>query len=159
MLNLSRYAGLGFALFPGFFALYPTLERIRNVRALHYSNGVRALPLWLAYLLFDFIAVLIVAVITSIIMVASTHAIWYHFGYLFLVIVLYGIASILLAYNLSLIAKSQLSAFAFVVGGQGEFSTSFILLPGGLLTVVTYSGYVLDILYFGHVSVHLCTCG
>lgn len=76
--------------------------------------------MWLAYLLFDSISILIVSVIASIIMVTSTGDIWYgNFGYLFLVIVLYGIASILLAYNVSLVAKSQLSAFAFVAGGQG----------------------------------------
>ena len=40
-------------------------------------------------------------------------------GYLFLVLVLYGLASILLAYNVSLMAGSQLSAFAIVAGGQG----------------------------------------
>lgn len=124
--DLNRYVGLAFAAFPAFFALYPTIERVRNVRALHYSNGVRALPLWLAYLSFDFIPILIVSVVGSIIMVASTHDIWYHFGYLFLIIVLYGIASILLAYNISLIAKSQLSAFAFVAGGQGELFTIFL---------------------------------
>lgn len=118
------YVGLVFAAFPAFFALYPTLERIRNVRALHYSNGVRALPLWMAYLAFDFVSILIVSVVSSIIMVAATRDIWYNFGYLFLVIVLYGITSILLAYNISLIAKSQLSAFAFAAGGQGKFSGS-----------------------------------
>ena len=37
--------------FPALFALYPTQERLNNVRALHYSNGIRAIPLWLAYTL------------------------------------------------------------------------------------------------------------
>lgn len=135
-LQFLVYVGLVFSAFPAFFALYPTLERIRNVRALHYSNGVRALPLWLAYLLFDFISILLVSVIASIIMVAATGDIWYNFGYLFLVIVLYGIASILLAYNVSLIAKSQLSAFAFVAGGQ---AVMFLLYFIAVLSVFTYA--------------------
>ncbi|KAH0613686.1 uncharacterized protein H6S33_005572 [Morchella sextelata] len=135
-LQFLVYTGLVFSVFPAFFALYPTLERIRNVRALHYSNGVRALPLWLAYLLFDFVFILIVSVIASIIMVTSTGDIWYNFGYLFLVIVLYGIASILLAYNVSLVAKSQLSAFAFVAGGQ---AVMFLLYFIAVMSVFTYA--------------------
>ena len=55
------------SVYPAFFALYPTIERIRNVRALHYSNGIRAAPLWLAYLTFDFAFVLVIsAVVTGI---------------------------------------------------------------------------------------------
>jgi len=118
-LQFIIYMGLGLSAFPAFFTLYPTVERIRNVRALHYSNGVRALPLWLAYTAFDFAAVLISTVVCTIIYVAATNDIWFHVGYLFLVLVLYGLASILLAYNVSLMAKSQLSAFAIVAGGQG----------------------------------------
>lgn len=62
-LQLIFYFGLSMAAYPGFFALYPTLERIRKVRALHYSNGIQAAPLWLAYLAFDFIFVMVVSVI------------------------------------------------------------------------------------------------
>ena len=113
------YMGLALSAFPAFFTLYPTVERIRNVRALHYSNGVRALPLWLAYAAFDFIAVLIITVVCTIIYVAATNDIWYHVGYLFLIILLYGLAAVLLAYNVSLMAGSQLSAFAIVAGSQG----------------------------------------
>jgi hypothetical protein len=60
-LQLILYFGLAMSAFPGFFALYVNVERTRNVRALHYSNGVRAGPLWLAYTLFDFIIVLLVS--------------------------------------------------------------------------------------------------
>lgn len=41
-LQLILYFGLAMSAFPGFFALYPTTERLRNVRSLHYSNGIRA---------------------------------------------------------------------------------------------------------------------
>ena len=66
-LQLILYLGLAMSVYPAFFALYPTVERLRKVRALHYSNGIRAAPLWLAYLSFDFIfVVLISAVVTGI---------------------------------------------------------------------------------------------
>jgi len=46
-LQFVFYFGLVMACYPAFFALYPTIERLRGVRALQYSNGVRSLPLWL----------------------------------------------------------------------------------------------------------------
>ncbi len=49
-LELIVYFGLAMSAYPAFFALYPTLERLRNVRELHYSNGVRSICLWSAYL-------------------------------------------------------------------------------------------------------------
>lgn len=62
-LQLILYFGLAMSVYPAFFALYPCVERLRNVRALHYSNGIRAGPLWLAYLTFDFLFVLIVSAV------------------------------------------------------------------------------------------------
>ncbi|KAI4288983.1 MAG: hypothetical protein L6R35_001753 [Caloplaca aegaea] len=49
-LQLVIYTGLAMSAYIGFFALYPTFERRSNIRALHYSNGLRPAPLWLAYL-------------------------------------------------------------------------------------------------------------
>lgn len=62
-LQLILYFGLAMSVYPAFFALYPCVERLRKVRALHYSNGIRAGPLWLAYLTFDFLFVLIVSAV------------------------------------------------------------------------------------------------
>jgi hypothetical protein len=45
-LQFIFYFGLVMSAYPAFFALYPTIERLRGVRALQYSNGVRSLPLW-----------------------------------------------------------------------------------------------------------------
>jgi len=45
-LQFVFYFGLVMACYPAFFALYPTIERLRGIRALQYSNGVRSLPLW-----------------------------------------------------------------------------------------------------------------
>lgn len=38
-LQLIVYLGLALSAYPALFALYPTLERLRHVRQLHYSNG------------------------------------------------------------------------------------------------------------------------
>ncbi len=43
---------------------------------------------------------------------------WWHIGYLFVVLFLYGLASVLWAYMISLFAKSQLAAFAIAAGTQ-----------------------------------------
>lgn len=64
-LQLILYFGLAMSVYPAFFALYPTIERLRKVRALHYSNGIRAAPLWLAYLIFDFCFVLVISAIVT----------------------------------------------------------------------------------------------
>jgi ATP-binding cassette, subfamily A (ABC1), member 3 len=116
-LQLITYFGLAMSVYPSFFALYPTIERIRGVRALHYSNGVRAAPLWLAYTTFDFIIVLVTSAI-AIIIFRAVSDVWYHIEYLFVVFFLYGLASTLLSYVISLFSRSQLAAFAFAAVGQ-----------------------------------------
>lgn len=109
--QLVAYFAVAMAAYPAFFALYPTLERVRNIRGLEFSNGVRSLSLWLAYGTFDLIPVILSsAIIIGIFAVASS--VWYHVGYLFIIFLLYGLASILFAYVVSLFAKTQLSAYA-----------------------------------------------
>ena len=105
-LQFCVYFGLALSIYTAFFALYPCVERLRNVRALHYSNGVRALPLWLAYIVWDFSFVLAGSVIATIIFRAVTN-VWYGLGYLFAILFLYGLASTLYAYVISLFSKSQ----------------------------------------------------
>lgn len=39
-LQLVAYFGLAMSVYPAFLALYPTLERLRSIRQLHYSNGM-----------------------------------------------------------------------------------------------------------------------
>lgn len=46
-LQLVTYFGLAMAVYPGLLALYPTFERIRSIRQLHYSNGMFHLDLCL----------------------------------------------------------------------------------------------------------------
>ncbi len=116
-LQLIVYFGLAMACYPAFFALYPTVERLRKVRGLHYSNGVRSLPLWLAYISFDFIIVFATSVLAVVIFRGASN-VWYHLEYLFVVFFLYGLSSTLLSYVISLFSRSQLAAFAFAAGGQ-----------------------------------------
>lgn len=134
LLVFVAYTGLAFACFPAFFALYPTYERLRHVRALHYSNGVRALPLWLAYLTFDFMAALVVCIISIIIFAAATSG-WYgNLGYVFVILIFYSTASILQSYLISLITRSQLSAFAFAAGGQAVMFLVYLIIYMSILT-------------------------
>lgn len=69
-LQLVLYITFAMCAYTAFFALYPTFERLNNIRALHYSNGVRPAPLWLAYWLFDAFFAIIVAIV-SIVLLAS----------------------------------------------------------------------------------------
>lgn len=138
-LQLIVYFGLAMSAYPAFFALYPTIERLRNVRQLHYSNGklsltprtyrweppntnelllgVRSICLWSAYITFDFMIVVAVSVVSVIIFRGVTDQ-WYHLEYLFVVLFCYGLASTLLSYVISLFARSQLAAFAIAAGYQ-----------------------------------------
>ncbi|KAK6508089.1 hypothetical protein TWF506_010193 [Arthrobotrys conoides] len=134
-LQFITYFALGMSVFPAFFVLYPTLERLRNVRALHYSNGVRAGSLWIAYTLFDFMFILVISVVVTIILVAST-SVWWNVGHLFAILMLYGLAAVLFAYIVSLLAKSQLAAFAMVAGYNAVL---FLLYMIGYMSVLTYS--------------------
>lgn len=134
-LQLILYFGLAMSVYPAFFALYPCVEKLRKVRALHYSNGIRAGPLWLAYLTFDFLFVLIIsAVVTGIFAGASN--VWYAPGYLFVVFFLYGLTSTLLCYVVSLFTHSQLACFAFAAGGQAVFFLLYFIM---YMSILTYS--------------------
>lgn len=134
-LQFILYFGLAMSAYPGFFALYPTAERLRNVRALHYSNGIRAGPLWAAYTLFDFMIVLLVSAIAVIMFTAVTN-IWYGPGYLFVIFVFYGLSATLTAYVVSLFTTSQLAAFAFAAGGQ---CSMFLLYFIAYMCIITYA--------------------
>jgi ATP-binding cassette, subfamily A (ABC1), member 3 len=134
-LQLVVYFGLAMAASTGFFSLYPTVERTRNIRGLEYSNGVRPLPLWLAYLAFDFLIVLVSSALSVVIFAASSSA-WFHVAYLFPIFVLFGLASVLLAYVVSLFASTQLTAFALSAAGQAVLFLVYLI---GYLTTLTYA--------------------
>lgn len=71
---------LGFSVYPGFFALYPTAERTRKVRAMHYSNGILSSSLWAAYALFDLMFVIIISVGATVIWSTQYNG-WYGLEY------------------------------------------------------------------------------
>ena len=71
---------LGFSVYPGFFALYPTAERTRKVRAMHYSNGILSSSLWAAYALFDFMFIVIISVCATVIWSTQYNG-WYGLEY------------------------------------------------------------------------------
>ncbi|KAF2876146.1 nod factor export ATP-binding protein I [Massariosphaeria phaeospora] len=140
-LQLVLYFGLAMSVYPAFFALYPTLERLRKVRALHYSNGIRAAPLWLAYLTFDFCFVLVISAVCTGIFVAASSA-FYAPGYLFVIFALYGLTSILFCYTISIVCASQLATFAFAAGGQVSM---FLIYFIGYMCILTYApSYSID---------------
>ena len=118
-LQFIFYFGLVMCAAPAFFSLYPCRERVRSVRAMEYSNGVRPLPLWAAYALFDFVNVLISSSLVVVIFATKNDESWYNIGYFYIVLLLYGLASILLSYVISKIAGSHFASFACAAGGQG----------------------------------------
>lgn len=104
------YYGLIMAAYPAFFALYPTNERISNVRSMQYSNGIRPVPLWLSHLAFDSIFVLVVSIVATGLLSASS-PVWVGLGYIWFILFLYGLTSTLLSYVISMFAKSAVAAW------------------------------------------------
>ncbi|KAH9920558.1 P-loop containing nucleoside triphosphate hydrolase protein [Epithele typhae] len=103
------------AVFPGFFALYVARERRSEVQAMQFSNGLsNPAGLWLGHLMFDAMATTFAATLLVIVW-AGMYAFFFHgLVYLWLVVVLYGIASILYAYLFTLYFKSPIGAWAAI---------------------------------------------
>ncbi|KAF4959511.1 hypothetical protein FSARC_10716 [Fusarium sarcochroum] len=134
-LQMIVYMAIALSVYPAFFALYPSNERRRFVRGLQYSNGVRPFPLWIAYLLFDLIIVLAsTAIVTAI--WAGVSDIWFNLGYVFLVLFLYGIASTLFAYLVSLFTKTQLGTYAWAAASQTLIFVVYII---AYMSVITFT--------------------
>ncbi|ETS87179.1 hypothetical protein PFICI_01007 [Pestalotiopsis fici W106-1] len=116
------------AIYPAFFALYPTYERRSKVRALQYSNGIHALPLWSSYMVFDMMFVLIISVVcTALILTLDTE--FWALGHLWLVQFLYGIAALLQSYIISTFSSSQPAALSWaMIIMMIEFVASMITL-------------------------------
>ncbi|KFA77674.1 hypothetical protein S40288_02710 [Stachybotrys chartarum IBT 40288] len=147
-LQLVVYLGLAFSIFPALFGFYPNTERRMNVRGLHYSSGARALPLWIAHLSFDF-AITLLAMVICIVVYAAASDIWYNVGYLFPVFLLYGLASILLAYVISLVTGSALATFAATTAYQSVGLAIYLIAYLFILTFSNPSVVDRDIL-LGH---------
>lgn len=146
--------GFAMAVYPAFLTLYPNIERTRGIRSMQYSNGVSALSTWLAHLGFDFLITLTIGSVVVLILFAASN-IWYNLGYLFLVFLLYGISSTLLCYVISLVAQSQLGAFAVAASVQAGaylvyFITYIVILtyvdPSTQANTLTTAFYILGLL-------------
>ncbi|KAG6009715.1 hypothetical protein E4U21_001463 [Claviceps maximensis] len=133
-LNLVIYMCLALACYPAFFSLYPSNERRRFVRALQYSNGVRPFPLWAAYALFDFCFALVASAIVTGVW-AGLSNVWFHLEYVFVVLFLYGLGSILFSYVISLFTKTQLGTFAWSAAYQALFFLVYLI---AYVCIVTY---------------------
>lgn len=134
-LQLLIYFCLALSCYPAFFGLYPNIERRRNVRGLQYSNGVRSLPLWVSYTAFDF-AIVLVSSALAVAAFAASSDVWYHVDYLFFIFILYGLASTLFSYVISLFCGNQLSTYAFSAAGQ---AVGFLIYLIAYLCVITYA--------------------
>lgn len=134
-LQLVVYFAMACSIFPGLFGLYPNTERLRNVRGLQYSSGVRTLPVWISHIVFDFAIILVSMAVVTIIYAVSSD-IWYHEAFLFPVFMLFGLTAILISYFFSLICNSALATFAMssVVQGLG-----FAVYLIAFLFILTYS--------------------
>jgi ATP-binding cassette, subfamily A (ABC1), member 3 len=117
-LQFTFFFGLVMCLAPAMFSLYPTRERVKSVRAMEYSNGVRPLPLWIAYALFDTGIATTSAIVAMAIFATSMKNAWFGLGYLLVVLLLYGVAAVLLSYLVSKVTKSAFSSFVAAAGGQ-----------------------------------------
>ncbi|KAE8392439.1 hypothetical protein BDV23DRAFT_181593 [Aspergillus alliaceus] len=95
-------------------SIYPVYERISNVRALQYSNGVSPFALWVAYLLFDTQFIFVEGLIVwGTLFVNPVNSIWYRPDCIFGAVILFGIASYLGTYLMSSLFRRAGFALAF----------------------------------------------
>lgn len=95
--------------------IYPSFERINHVRALHYCNGVSPFALWFGYLLFDMQLIIIQSfIIWGVAFAGPLERLYYAPGNILGVLILFGMATYLGTYFLSLFIKK--AAFAIAAG-------------------------------------------
>ncbi|KFY06843.1 hypothetical protein V492_07693 [Pseudogymnoascus sp. VKM F-4246] len=95
--------------------IYPVYEKVNNVRALHYGNGVSPAALWLGYLAFDAQFILIQSIFAwGVLFAGPLSDLYFESGYIFGIFILFGIATYLGSYLISLFVKK--AAFAVAAG-------------------------------------------
>ncbi|EPS35772.1 hypothetical protein H072_10711 [Dactylellina haptotyla CBS 200.50] len=111
--------------------IYPTYERVQRTRALQYSNGVRPISLWSAYMLFELQLILLVAIVMyAILSVGSYTKMFFGLGYIFGAIILTGVATTLGCFVLSLYFSAKL---AYVMAAIIHLFLLFLYLVGVIL--------------------------
>ncbi|KAK9245363.1 hypothetical protein V1506DRAFT_538357 [Lipomyces tetrasporus] len=134
-LQFEIYFTVALVAFPAFVSIYPASERLRRVKALEFSNGLKALAMWIAYLLFDFAFALLSCVICIGILSSADSAL-YGLGYFFVVLMFYSLAAILMAYVIAQWTTSVLAAFAITILAQAVFFGLYLL---AYFSISTYS--------------------
>jgi ATP-binding cassette subfamily A (ABC1) protein 3 len=135
--------------YPVFFTLYPTNERISNVRSMQYSNGIRPVPLWLSHLAFDSFITVISAVATGLLYLSTP--VWHGLGFVFVIFLLYGVACALLSYIFSMFAKTPITSWFLMALLQVIIYFAYF---GGLIGIHSSTAYAdlepaMNALYFG----------
>lgn len=96
--------------------IYPAFEKINRVRALHYCNGVSPFALWLGYFLFDLQIILIQAfIVWGLLFAGSLTRLYYESSYILGAFILFGTATYLGTYVLSLYVKKAAFAIAAAI--------------------------------------------
>ncbi|KZP00844.1 P-loop containing nucleoside triphosphate hydrolase protein [Calocera viscosa TUFC12733] len=130
------FFGLAMGVFPAFFTLYTARERRTSVQAMGYSNGLTPLGLWLGHLLFEIPSILIISSIISLVFAfGQDSSQFYSTGVLWVVLTLYGMASALFSFCVSMFITSGLAAFALVAGYQVIL---FLLYTAAYLLTLTF---------------------
>ncbi|KAH6912560.1 nod factor export ATP-binding protein I [Coprinopsis sp. MPI-PUGE-AT-0042] len=116
------------AMLPSFYTLYVAKERQSSVQAMQLSNGLSdPLGLWLGHLLFDSASVAVATTVTTAVYAGVAGAYFHALGLLWLVMTLYGITGVLLAYCASVWIKRPLAAFASVMGYQLAIFAAYLI--------------------------------
>lgn len=113
-IQMAIYMTLGLIAYPPLLALYQGSERRNMVRGMEYSNGVKPLALWLAYLSFDFSIVFVISAVAAGIWTASGK-VWHEPIWMLGVLFFYGTAAVMLSHLISLGTRSQLATWATAV--------------------------------------------
>ncbi|GKT48377.1 ABC transporter A family member 2 [Colletotrichum spaethianum] len=126
------------AVYPAAFALYPSIEKSRKVRAVGYANGVRRAPLWVAYALFDFFFVSVIS-ITIAAHLGSKVPLWTGGAWVMLpVLALYGLAALLFSYIMSILCKTGSGAFLATSSLNVPYAFVDVADVDGVMTATTF---------------------
>lgn len=135
-LKFLVFFGVAMCVMFSFASLYPTSERLRDVKSLHFSNGMQPISLHLGHLAFELPTTAIIALLITVIYAAVIPGLVHDLGTFFVVLWLYGIAATLLSMIVALFARSQLAAFALATGIQAVMFLCYIV---AYLLTLTYA--------------------
>lgn len=135
-LKFLVFFGVAMCVTYAFASLYPTSERLRDVKSLHFSNGMTPFSLHLGHILYEIPSTAAIAVLVTILYATIIPGLIHDIGTFFVVLWLYGIAATLLSFVVALFARSQLAAFALAAGIQ---AVMFLLYIVAYLLTLTYA--------------------